>query len=134
MGTVRKIWALLLAGLMVGSLGIAEAAPADLDVDGPSAGGISSDNVEFIKHVPLSVDGVGGRLIGKYFYTNDAQKIMIFDVSDPVNPELTGTVLMPQEIILNREDLDGNGDILIVPNTVTGSADGTPPNGSPTNA
>jgi hypothetical protein len=134
MGTVRKIWALLLAGLMVGSLGIAEAAPADLDVDGPSAGGISSDNVEFIKHVPLSVDGVGGRLIGKYFYTNDAQKIMIFDVSDPVNPELTGSILMPQEIILNREDLDGNGDILVVPNTVTGSADGTPPNGSPNNA
>ncbi len=57
---------------------------------GPSAGGISSDNVEFIKHVPGGVNAVGGRVVDGYWYVNDMQKIMIFDVSDPLNPTMTG--------------------------------------------
>lgn len=83
---------------------------------GPTAGGLASDNVEFIRTVPIATDAVGGRLIGKYFYANDQNKVMIFDTSDPENPQLTGQVLMPQELVLSREDLDGNGSILIVPN------------------
>ena len=31
---------------------------------------------------------------------------------------MTGFVPMPQEVLYSREDLDGNGDILVVPNTV----------------
>ena len=88
---------------------------------GPSAGGLSTDNVEWIRHIPLSTNGVGGRLIDGWFYTNDQNKIMIFDVKkDPTNPTLTGVLPMPQEWLLSREDLDGNGSILVVPNTVTG--------------
>jgi hypothetical protein len=60
-------------------------------------------------------------LIGKYFYTNDQNKIMIFDVSKPEDPQLVGHLLMPQEWQFSREDLDGNGKILVVPNTVTGA-------------
>src|SRR5687767_6591934 len=93
---------------------------------GPSVGGISSDNVEFISHIPLSQDGVGGRIVGKYFYTNDQNKIMIFDIKDPVNPTLTGVLPMPQEWLYSREDLDTNGEILVIPNTVMASADGQP--------
>jgi LVIVD repeat len=92
---------------------------------GPSAGGISSDNVEWVKHVPM-VNGVGGRLIGKYFYVNDQNMVRILDVSDPENPVETGRVLMPQEYMYSREDIDGNGKILVIPNTVTASADGSP--------
>jgi hypothetical protein len=87
---------------------------------GPSSGGIASDNVEHVRHIPLSTNGVGGRLIGKYFYTNDQNKIMIFDTETPENPTLVGVLPMPQEWLLSREDLDGNGKILVVPNTVTG--------------
>ncbi|HEV2756370.1 MAG TPA: hypothetical protein VG318_11420 [Actinomycetota bacterium] len=114
---MRKI-VYLAAALVLAVTGAAQAAPdagADL---GPSAGGISSDNVEFIKNIPLSIDGVGGRVIGDYFYTNDQNKVMIFDISDPLNPEMTGFVPMPQEVLYSREDIDGNGDILVVPNTV----------------
>ena len=68
--------------------------------DGPSAGGISTDNVEFIRHIPLSTNGVGGRLIDGYFYTNDQNKIMIFDVSTPEDPQLSGVLPMPQEWLL----------------------------------
>ena len=90
-------------------------------LEGPSAGGLSSDNVEWVRHIPLSTNGVGGRLIEGWFYTNDQNKIMIFDVSTPEDPQLTGVLPMPQEWLFSREDLDGNGDILVVPNTVTGT-------------
>jgi signal peptidase I len=87
---------------------------------GPSAGGISTDNVEFIRNIPLSTNGVGGRIIDGWFYTNDQNKIMIFDLENPEDPTLTGILPMPQEWLLSREDLDGNGEILVVPNTVSG--------------
>ena len=51
---MRKISILLAAALLAGSV-LVQAAPA-ATIDGPSAGGISSDNVEWVKHIPLSVD------------------------------------------------------------------------------
>lgn len=101
---------------------------------GPTAGGLATDNVEFIKHIPIAQNGVGGRLIGKWFYMNDQNKVMVWDVSDPVNPAMVGSVLMPQEWQFSREDLDGNGKILVVPNTASGQNDGNPQTQSPTNA
>ncbi|HEX2057843.1 MAG TPA: hypothetical protein VHI71_05690 [Actinomycetota bacterium] len=98
---------------------------------GPTTGGLASDNVEHVRHIPIAQNGVGGRLIGKYFYMNDQNKIMIFDVSTPDDPQLTGTLPMPQEWQFSREDIDGNGDILVVPNTANGVADGTPPTNGP---
>ena len=109
--------------LVVVSLLLGQSAHAGLlDASaGPSSGGLSSDNVEHIRHIPLSVDGVGGRVVGKYFYTNDQHKIMIFDLEDPLNPVMTDFEPLPQEVLLSREDLDTNGEILIMPNTVTSS-------------
>ena len=101
---------------------------------GPTAGGLATDNIEHIKHIPLAQNGVGGRLIGKYFYMNDQNKVMIWDVSDPLDPQMTGQVLMPQEWQFSREDLDGNGRILVVPNTASAQNDGNPQQTSPTNA
>ena len=101
---------------------------------GPTTGGLASDNIEHVRHIPIAQNGVGGRLIGKHFYMNDQNKVMIFDVKDPEDPQLTGFVQMPQEWQFSREDLDGNGSILVVPNTVSGVNDGTAPDGSPANA
>ncbi len=114
---MRKI-VYAVAALATALGGSAHAAPDATAGLGPSAGGISSDNVEFVKNIPLSIDGVGGLVIGDYFYTNDQHKVMIFDITDPLNPEMTGFVPMPQEVLFSREDIDGNGDILVVPNTV----------------
>ena len=127
MTTTRRFartFATILSSLLVaGSLLLGQSAHAGLldDVDGPSSGGLSSDNVEHVRHIPLSVDGVGGRVVGKYFYTNDQHKIMIFDLEDPLNPVMTDFEPLPQEVLLSREDLDTNGEILIMPNTVSGS-------------
>lgn len=118
---MRKMVSAVVAFSLIALLGGPGGSAVARDVDlGPSAGGLSSDNVEFIRHIPLSQNGVGGRLIDGWFYANDQNKIMIFDVSTPEDPQLTGVLPMPQEWLLSREDLDGNGRILIVPNTVTG--------------
>lgn len=118
---MRRTVALALAALLLSLLG--GAADARIDA-GPSVGGVSSDNVEFIKYVPGGFNVVGGRKVGKYWYVNDQHKIMIFDVSDPLNPALTGFIPMPQEYMYSREDLDTNGTIMVVPNTA--SARSTP--------
>ncbi len=119
----KKIAFLSGVALLVAALG---GAPAGA---GPTTGGLATDNVEHVRHVPIAQNGVGGRLIGKYFYMNDQNKIMIFDVTNPEDPQLTGTVPMPQEWQFSREDIDGNGEILVVPNTASGVNDGTPPSG-----
>ncbi len=100
----------------------------------PTPYGIASPNIEYIKHVPGFQNGVGGRLIGRYFYIQDQNKVAILDVKDPLNPVQVGFVPMPQEWQFSREDLDGNGKILVVPNTLSGVNDGTPPDSSPTSA
>lgn len=120
--------------IAAGALALALATVGSAVAQTPTAAGISSGNVEHVKHIPVAQNGVGGRLIGKYFYMNDQNKVMIWDVSDPLDPQMTGFVPMPQEWQFSREDLDGNGKILVVPNTASGVNDGSAPDGSPTNA
>ena len=108
----------------VAALGLVLAALAGPASGGPTTGGLATDNIEHVKHIPLAQNGVGGRLIGKWFYMNDQNKVMVFDVSDPLDPQMTGFVPMPQEWQFSREDIDGNGEILVVPNTASGQNDG----------
>lgn len=113
--------ALAATALAAASLGtVARAAPPEALSEGPGPGGVSSDNIEWIKNIAISFDGVGGRLVGDYFYTNDQNKMMILDVSDPLNPRLTGFVPMPQEFLYSREDIDTNGKIMVLPQSVRG--------------
>ena len=119
---------------LVAALGLTIAALAAPASGGPTTGGLATDNIEHVKHIPLAQNGVGGRLIGKWFYMNDQNKVMVYDVSDPLNPEMVGYVPMPQEWQFSREDIDGNGDILVVPNTASGQNDGNVQTTSPANA
>jgi len=119
---------------IVAALSLVTAALVGPASGGPTTGGLATDNIEHVKHIPIAQNGVGGRLIGKYFYMNDQNKVMIYDVSDPVNPEMIGFVPMPQEWQFSREDIDGNGNILVVPNTVSGQNDGNVQTQSAANA
>ena len=119
---------------IVAALGLMAAALAAPAAGGPTTGGLATDNVEHVKHIPLSQNGVGGRLIGKFFYMNDQNKVMVYDVSDPLDPQMVGFVPMPQEWQFSREDLDGNGKILVVPNTASGQNDGNVQTESAANA
>lgn len=102
---------------------VATAAPnagaEQASLSGPTPGGMASDNMEFVGTVPYALDTVGARLIGDHMYVNDQQKIMIFDVAEPENPQLLSTIPMPQEAVLSREDIDGNDKIIAVPNLGT---------------
>ena len=125
---MRKAFSILSA------LGLTAAALVSPASGGPTTGGLATDNVEHVRHIPIAQNGVGGRLIGKYFYMNDQNKVMVFDTSDPTDPQMLGFVPMPQEWQFSREDIDGNGKILVVPNTASGQNDGNVQTESATNA
>lgn len=109
----RILTTALVALLAVGMLPTAGARQSD----GPSPGGISSDNVEWIAHIPFSApSGSGGRLVGRYFYALDSTKLTIYDTKDPLNPTPVGFLQNPHEPIFTREDVDTNGKILLMPN------------------
>lgn len=99
--------------LMVVSQG-AYAAPLSGIDSGPSPGGFASDNVEWIKHHPLEIDTSGARIIGDYLYITTSRGLSIYDLSDPLDPSLTGFVPLPQEPYLAEEDVDTNGTILLI--------------------
>ncbi len=130
---MRKKIAILAATVVLS--GLASVVPTGTAGAGPGIGGVTSDNVEFIRHIPLAQDGVGGKLVGRYFYANDQNKVMIFDTKpDPENPTLLGQVLMPQEWLFSREDLDGNNKVIVMPNSVSSAYDGSPEPSNATNA
>ena len=111
----RSLLLALAAILCYGSSSVASAGTTDRLL-GPSPGGISSDNVEWVAHVPFAgPSNAGGRLVGKYFYAVDSTKLTIFDTSDPLAPELVGVLQHPHEPIFTREDIDTNGEILLLP-------------------
>jgi hypothetical protein len=112
---MKRLITAAIAGLITAA-GLPTAGAAEIDLRGPTPGGIASDNVEWIGTIPYATDTVGARLIGKHMYVNDQNKIMIFDTSDPESPELLSVIPMPQEAIYSREDIDGNDRIIAVPN------------------
>lgn len=116
---LRKILGSTIVAAVVLAGGLSHAAPqrsATASDEGPTPGGLATDNVEWVGMVPGVVDGVGGRFVGKFFYVNDQQKVMILDASNPESPQMTDFYPLPQEWELGREDLDTNGEILIAPN------------------
>ncbi len=79
---------------------------------GPSPGGNSSDNVEWLMHVPFdAVTATGARLIGKYLYVTSWRNFSIYDVSDPYNPTLITT--RPFGFAFENEDVATNGKIML---------------------
>jgi LVIVD repeat len=85
---------------------------------GPSAGGYSSPNVEFVKNFPQHFDSAGGRKLGDYFYITTERDLTIYDVSDPPNPVEVGHLVLPEfgEPVFTEEDPDTNGEILLIGN------------------
>jgi len=101
---VRRLLSLLGAAALALTL-----APASA---GPSAGGISSDNVEHVQFVPFEVGtATGARVVGKYLYVTSWKSFSIYDISDPVNPVRMSTT--PFGFKFENEDVATNGDLLI---------------------
>lgn len=79
---------------------------------GPTAGGIASDNIEYVKHVPFDAGtAMGARIVGKHMYVTSWRAISIYDVSDPVKPLLLSTT--PIGFRAQNEDVATDGKILL---------------------
>ena len=85
---------------------------------GPSAGGLASDNVTYLSTVPFEAGGAltGARVVGEHLYVAGARSFSIYDVSDPEAPELLS--ITPTGPQFPNEDVDTNGEILLVSNEV----------------
>lgn len=101
---MRKLPVLL---LVLGA--VAMAAPVGA---GPSTGGIASNNVEHVKLVPFDAGTAqGAAVIGKHLYVMSYRAISIYDVADPVNPQLLSTT--PIGFAEQNEDIATDGKILL---------------------
>jgi hypothetical protein len=79
---------------------------------GPSPGGNSSDNVEWLKLVPFdAVTATGARLVGKHLYVTSWRNFSIYEVSDPAEPVLLSTT--PFGFEFENEDVSTNGKIML---------------------
>ena len=80
---------------------------------GPTQGGFTSDNVEYVTHVPFEIGtATGARVIGKYLYVTSWKSFSIYDVSDPMNPTLVGRPV-PFGFKFENEDVATNGKIML---------------------
>ena len=104
-------FSLLLSGLAVSGASAREAGP------GPH---FASENVEWLSNIPLETDTAGAKIIGKYMYITTGRGLTIYDLSDPVAPKRMGTAVLPQTPQFSEEDVDSNGRILLVSETVLG--------------
>ena len=113
MSTPRRLLVSLLSALLLFG-GSASGAPSTQVIKGPGPGGFASDNVEWLGFVPLTMDSPGARVHGKYFYITTSYGLTIYDVSDPIAPVRTGFLPLPQQPYYAEEDVDTNGDIVLI--------------------
>lgn len=102
---MRRVLVVLLAALLV--------APAAVDAGAAPPSGVATSNVEHITTIPFDA-GVptGARQIGKTLYVAGAKSLTIYDVSDPLAPELLS--ITPTGFKFANEDVDSNGKILLM--------------------
>ena len=78
---------------------------------GPGPGGFTTDNVTWIKNLPETVAGTGGRIVkvGEQvrFYTTGLKGLFIYDVTNPENVTLLGALALPH---LQNEDVEVSAD------------------------
>jgi LVIVD repeat len=106
---MRKLVSLLAAGLVALS---ASGAASTSATAGPSLGGLTSDNVEWVDYIPFDFGTASGaKIIGKHMYVTSWRNFSIYDISNPLEPELVKTV--PFGFKFENEDVDGNNKIMI---------------------
>jgi hypothetical protein len=86
----------------------------------PADTGFMSSNVTYVTTVPYEAAGLpsGARVVGKYLYLAGARSLSIYDISDPLDPQLQSiTAIGP---VFPNEDVDTNGKVLLVTSETIG--------------
>ncbi len=106
---MRRVGILLSLALLSGSLtAVTPAARSQIPAH------FNTDNIEYIQTAVEQTDTSGGAFHGKYMYITTARALSIYDLSDPLNPALTGVLPLPQQPQFSEEDPDTNGKILLI--------------------
>lgn len=88
---------------------------------GPSHGGYSSDNVEYVGFVPFEVGtATGASLFGKHLVVTSWRSFSIYEVSDPESPELIATV--PFGFKFENEDVAVGRNMMLFSEEAPGDA------------
>lgn len=108
--------AVALLGLTL--LPLAPASAKGADAWQPTPGGWVSGSLEYVRTVPFDVGtGMDAVLHGKYLYTTSWRSFSIYDVSQPLDPQLVTQVPTPGQLI--NESPQTNGKILLLSNDST---------------
>lgn len=90
----------------------------------PSAGAVGvGENIEWVGTVPLTNDSAGAIRHGDWFYVTTSTTLQIYDISDPVSPSLMSVLPFVQSPQFAQEDLDTNGEILLIDDSVIDVSD-----------
>src|ERR687891_1441401 len=102
--TMRRLVAITASLLMLTGMTGASA--------GPTAGGVATDNVEYVGFVPFDQSSSTGlTILGKYAYLTSWKNLSIYDISDPTAPSLTGYT--PLGFKFENENVATDGKILL---------------------
>ena len=84
-------------------------------IPGPLAPGwFGTDNVELHATIPVNADSAGARVVDDHLYVTDDRGLSIYDIADPLNPTLQGFTLKTQEPYVPEEDVDSNGEVVLI--------------------
>jgi hypothetical protein len=101
----------LARALLVTLFAFTALAPAASAQQVPGPDFVASDNVEYLGRLPISGDGTGARIIGKYMYVTSSKSLDIYDIQkDPAHPELVGSET--QNVQFENEEVPTNGKLL----------------------
>jgi hypothetical protein len=114
---LRSVLVLGAAALLVTGMSFPAALPGTGQFGDPEPAGFSSENVEWVGHVPGHSGTAGGILHGDHYYLTDPRGVYIYEVEDPSSPTLVGALPAQQlstHIVFAQEEPDTNGEILLV--------------------
>lgn len=81
--------------------------------------GRTSPTVEFVRHVPIDAQSaIASQRLGQYLYLTGTRAISIYDLADPLDPELVSH--FPLGYQWQNEDVSTNGKIMLVSESLPG--------------
>lgn len=80
-----------------------------------AADGVTSPNVEHVRHIPIDGGATSAAVVGKRLYVAGWSTLAIFDISEPADPIPLSEVSLGLQF--PHEDVDTNGKILVLAET-----------------
>ncbi len=93
-----------LMALAVALVGLTASDQGSIATAGPTAGGVASDNVQYVGFVPFDQStSTGATIRGKFMYLTSWKNISTYDISNPENPVLLDQ--LPVGFMFENEDV-----------------------------